>query len=272
MPTRLTAAHAAPFDLDVTAMPDGEFFTGERVCPPSRFVHRRNSWGSASLVLLLLGAGGIAIAKLPETWRTAIADEAQILAERAFAGSQPPPAQAPSPRAAKPEPLPQQDVAAAAGADAGTLVAEQPAQIKPEDAGSPQAATSEEAAPEPLAPPVADPADPLQKRALAAGLHPDVSRAVLARFSETDWRNAAYAVRTALTSPRDAGVTWPKNAVGNTAQFEVRFVRAAGDACRRYVVSVIKDRWSTTSPAMELCGDALPKREASHTSVNGRGG
>lgn len=269
MPTRHAAqTHIAPFDLDIAGISDGELFTGERVCAPSRPVRRRSSWGPAFLVLTILGAGGFAIAKLPEAWRTIVIDQASALAQWAFAPTEqaPPPSPPLQAAAATPEPLVQQDIAPAAGAEAGTLMSEHPSELNPENANSAQGDDS--AAPEPLAPPVADPADPLQKRALAAGLHPDLSRAVLARFSEADWRNAAYAVRTALAQTRDTEVRWPQAAVANTAQFEVRFVRAAGAACRRYVVSVIKDRWSTTAPAMELCGDALRKHQASQASAS----
>lgn len=272
MPTRLAApAHVAPFDLDFNDVPSRELVTGERVCPPSRQIRPRNSWGSAFFVLISMGAAGIGIAKLPDTVRASILDQAMVLAQSAFAPAEKPPPQPPLARAsaATPEPLSQQDVAPAAGAGAGTLVSEQPSLIESEDSTSAQAG---DGVPEPLAPPVADPADPLQKRALAAGLHPDLSRAVLARFSETDWHNAAFAVRSALVSVRDTQVTWPQAAIGNGAQFEVRFVRPAGAACRRYVVSVIRDRWSATAPAMELCGDALPKREAGRASASKRGG
>jgi hypothetical protein len=272
MPTRLNVpANAAPYDLEFTGTPYGELSTGEQVCPPSRNVCPRNSWGSAFLVLMILGVGGAGIAKLPDTWRASIIERAADVIQLAFAPSEqhPPPAQV---AAAMPEPLPQHDVLPAAGAEAGTLVSEQPSDVKSEDSVSAQEDPAGNAVPEPLDPPVADPAEPLQKRALAAGLHPDLSRAVLARFSETDWSNAAHAVRTALVSSRDAQVTWPKAATRDRAQFEVRFVRAASAACRRYVVSVILDRWSATASAMELCGDALPKREAGPSSTSKRGG
>jgi hypothetical protein len=58
----------------------------------------------------------------------------------------------------------------------------------------PAATTSEsEAAPgEPLPPPTIDESDPYQVRAAAVGLHPGLSRVLLARLSPTDYHNAAF--------------------------------------------------------------------------------
>ena len=118
------------------------------------------------------------------------------------------------------------------------------------------------ASPQPLPPPFADPTDPNQKRALAAGLHPDLSRALLARLSVADYSNAKTAIQTALAETSDDEVyTWPREATGKRAQFEVKFVAGSSAACRRYVVIVTKDRWSTTAPPIEKCGGELPKRK-----------
>ena len=45
--------------------------------------------------------------------------------------------------------------------------------------------------------------------------------------------------------------------------FEVRFVPGAAEDCRRYVVTVTKDRWSTTAPPMEKCGVSTPAASSS---------
>ena len=110
-------------------------------------------------------------------------------------------------------------------------------------------------APEPLTAPSADPADPNQKRALAAGLHPQLSRVLLARMSAADYRNAAHAVKIALAETPDSEVfVWPKQRKPEEALFNVRFVQGASVDCRRYVVSITKDGWLTTALPLETCG------------------
>jgi surface antigen len=98
-------------------------------------------------------------------------------------------------------------------------------------------------------------ADPYRKRAEAAGLHPDLSRVLLARLSATDYRNAAFAIEKAVkTVPDDGEFTWPRSRKTGAAVFNVHFVQGTGHDCRRYVVTVTKDRWSTTALPMEKCG------------------
>ena len=110
------------------------------------------------------------------------------------------------------------------------------------------------AAPPPLPKPVADPSDPYQKRALAVGLHPELSRVLLARLSTTDYKNAGVAIQTALAkTPDDAVFTWPRQPKGEQALFEVHFVAGSSPKCRRYVVTVTKDGWLTTAPPLENC-------------------
>ncbi len=97
--------------------------------------------------------------------------------------------------------------------------------------------------------------DPYRKRAEAVGLHPDLSRVLLARLTTVDYRNAAFAIQKAITTvPDDADFTWPRSRKSGTAVFNVHFVQGAGHDCRRYVVTVTKDRWSTTASPMEKCG------------------
>lgn len=101
----------------------------------------------------------------------------------------------------------------------------------------------------------AAPTDPYRKRAEAAGLHPDLSRVLLARLTATDYRNAAFAIEKAVkTVPDDGDFTWPRLRKSGVAVFNVHFVQGAGHDCRRYVVTVTKDRWSTTALPMEKCG------------------
>lgn len=104
-------------------------------------------------------------------------------------------------------------------------------------AALPPAATgSDEPPASPLPPPTADPADPYQMRAAAVGLHPDLSRVLLARLSPTDYRNAGIAIQTAVAETPDSAVfVWPRQRKPELALFQVRFVSGAAPGCRRYV-------------------------------------
>jgi hypothetical protein len=114
-----------------------------------------------------------------------------------------------------------------------------------------------------LPPPVVNPADPYQKRAVAVGLHPDLSRVLLRRMTSSDYRNAGYAIDNAVAKTADDGeFVWPRQRKPEEALFRVRFVRGAAPNCRRYVVTVTKDRWSTTAPAMERCGPEIAARRS----------
>ena len=114
---------------------------------------------------------------------------------------------------------------------------------------------TDEPAAAPLPPATVDPADPYQKQAEAVGLHPELSRVLLARLSPTDYRNAGIAIRTALAeTPDGSDFVWPRQRKPELALFKVRFVPGAPPGCRRYVVSVTKDGWLTTAPPMERCG------------------
>ncbi len=96
---------------------------------------------------------------------------------------------------------------------------------------------------------------PERKRAIEAGLGPDLPNVLLTRLSKADLKNAAYAIRTALSkTPDDASFSWPLKPSRNEALFEIRFVEGAAEGCRRYIVTVTKDRWSSTSAALEACG------------------
>ena len=107
----------------------------------------------------------------------------------------------------------------------------------------------------PLPPPTVDPSDPYQRRAEAVGLHPQLSRVLLARLTPADYRNAGIAIATAISQTPDHGVlVWPRQRTPEQALFQVRFVAGAAPGCRRYVVSVTKDGWLTTAPPMEKCG------------------
>jgi len=111
---------------------------------------------------------------------------------------------------------------------------------------------------EPLPPANPDPKDPYQVRASAAGLHPGLSRVLLTRMSDADYRNAGIAIQKALAEASDDEVfVWPRQRKPELALFKVHFVPGAAGSCRRYVVSVTKDGWLTTALPMEKCGSGL---------------
>lgn len=127
-------------------------------------------------------------------------------------------------------------------------------------------ATTEELAKEPVgttyaetAEPAEDPADksPVRKQAIAAGLGPDLPNVLLTRLSKGDLKNAEYAIKTAIAKTSDdAKFSWPLKPTQQQALFEVRFVAGAAQGCRRYIVTVTKDRWTSTSAALEKCNEA----------------
>ena len=99
------------------------------------------------------------------------------------------------------------------------------------------------------------PRDSIEARAESVGLHPGLSHAVLARFSSVDFRNAQKAIDTAIARTRDNGVfIWPRRREPSRALFRVHFVPGAGPDCRRYVVTVTMNGWTTTALPMEKCG------------------
>lgn len=248
-----------------------EFFTGERVCPP-HLVPRGSSWRRAWLVILTLGGSGWGWTQLPETAKAPIYEAvvpalstlvAQLASERALQPA-PAPEMAQTPASPHmPAPLDAQEIAPAPGAQAGTQISQDPAPAPVGDEGNAAAPSSEEAAggeesktavAERLPPPTVDPADRDAARALAAGLHPGLSRVLLKKLTAADYANARKAITSALAgTPDDGTYIWPREADRKHAQFEVRFVAGALKDCRRYVVTILKDRWSTTAGAMEKC-------------------
>ena len=116
---------------------------------------------------------------------------------------------------------------------------------------------------QPYAAPVPDALDRYGARARSVGLHPDLSRALLADLTNADYRNADTAVRKALSQTSDAAVVkWPRTREDGQALFEVRFVSGAAPGCRRYVVTVEKHKWLTTAPPLETC--TVVKRAGTH--------
>jgi hypothetical protein len=270
----LSAADQFDDDGDDEIVVDlGELHPGERIAPAGGLTRGQRILRRLLAGSLLVG-GAWTYANAPEPWKTWLSVEAgrlltmevprqpatisaasQDLSRQSASG-----ATATAPEPPPPAPIAEvTEVAAVPGADAGTLVAAEPAPIAPEPAvAAPADAASIK--PEPLPPPSVDESDPAQKRAAAAGLHPGISKAVLGRLSDTDFKNAALAIKTALAATADDAVFKIPEKVGGErlALFEVRFVEGAAPDCRRYVVVVTKDRWSTTAPPMEKCGVKAP--------------
>jgi hypothetical protein len=252
-------------DTDSDTAGDG-FFAGDQVCPPSSGASERVSY--TSLFLLLAFAVGCAFATDTDTrheWTSKIERMAASL--MAYEQQQP-------------SVLPAKEISAAdtpgsipLSATTGTTAAAAPvAQPLPEvkvsnapgDAGDGADGKSpgKSAISEAYAPPQPS-SDPLGKKAETAGLHPDLSRAVLSRLTATDYRNAAYAIDKALKTVRNDGeFTWPRTRKPGSAVFTVHFVQGAAHDCRRYVVTITKDRWTSTALPMERCGVKVAFRAA----------
>lgn len=239
-----------------------KLFSAERVGAPlpSRWMRllRRSFFAMG-----LLGAGYAAV-HAPEPWRVwasdKIASAFAVLEAPAKLPSGPPDAAKASSlaeqKSAPPPPLAQNDVTEAPAVAAPVVVAT-PApvpEVVSENSGEAGASNDEPAAPSALPPPIVNKADPLETRAVSAGLHPGLSRALLTKLTPDDFHNAQVAIQTALIETPDAQVfEFPSPRKTGQALFEVHFVPGAPADCRRYVVTVAKDRWLTTALPMEKC-------------------
>jgi len=263
VPARRLRASLADSDDDFDdGLAPQELYSGERVCPPPERFGGIGFLRGAMLTLLALG-GGWALISYQATWRPWLAAGLAAVAPLIDPqGTTQGPAPLEAAAAAAPAPLPPAITVAPPPPVAGDPV---PPQTQPPPAEAQSAVTTAaiettpaEAPAQPLPPPVFEPSDPYQKRAAAVGLHPQLSRVLLARLSPTDYRNAGVAIETAVAkTPDTATFVWPRQRTPELALFEVHFVPGAAPHCRRYVVTVTKDRWSTTAPPMEKCGAKL---------------
>lgn len=236
-----------------------ELFAGEPITPRRR---RGGTLLPATIVLLVLFGGGYAALETKATWQQWL--PADLDAWRALMT---PRAPAPAEQKASletppaPQPVVSRDVAEAPKVEAGVPVP--PAATTTLNAAAPDTNAEDEKAseekPAPLPPITVDQSDPHQKRAMAVGLHPGLSRVLLTRMSDADYRNAGIAIKKALAeTPFGEVLIWPRDSKGKDAVFEVKFVKSVSPDCRRYVVTVAKDRWSTTARPMEKCGLPAP--------------
>ena len=260
---RKHAPAASLYDAEDDDAEESLFYAGERICAPPP-----NARGSSMLpacLVLLVAIGGWALMRNSDGWRqwlsANITTASALMGYRApspvappVAPEQPPPSVGPAPRAESPPPQPPSESVAASKAVPPEPLITASIETAPADK-APSVA--------PLVPPKADLTDPYQRRASAVGLHPDLSRALLTRLSSADFRNAGVAIETAVAKTPDAGTfVWPPQRRPEQALFQVRFVPGAAPDCRRYVVTVTKDRWSTTALPMERCGAKLAARKS----------
>jgi hypothetical protein len=235
---------------------DDELVAGERIGVPVRSSRGRRFLRAVFTTSLVLGSAYV-VARDPATWW----QRAQWVGEKAgsllalMEAKGPVRAEVPS-QATPPklEPLavepPIRQAAVRAGVPVEAAPPAEPARAEPDAAAVPEV--------EPLPPPVVDPNDPYQRRAEAVGLHPGLSRVLLARLSAADYRNAEHAINTAIAKTADGSVfAWPRQRTPELALFKVHFVRGMTPECRRYVVTVTKDGWLTTALPMERCGPNL---------------
>jgi hypothetical protein len=239
-----------------------EFLPDERLGPP--LPRGRSTLPGLIVLLVLLGVGWALIGK-QTSWPEWLPPEVAALLSTVTERTEPvPPPRAPVATASARTELPPVAPAPAIERPAPPQ-AEQDTAMAPQEPAPPQAADDDETAAEPLPPPNVDPADPYQVRAAAVGLHPQLSRVLLAKLSATDYRNAGIAIERALAETPDSGAfVWPLQREPGLAIFRVHFVRGAAADCRRYVVTVAKDGWLTTAPPMERCGlqqPGKPRRE-----------
>jgi hypothetical protein len=212
------------------------------------------------LLLVMLLGGGWALIGEPATWPEWLLGKVAAISAAMERSSGPPQQAASAMTAARPPPAEPSSKPAAIEAPPVILQPPPPARpvatpSAPTAALPPAAAGADEPAAAPLEPPSVDPADIYQVRAMAAGLHPGLSRVLLARLSPDDYRNAGIAIQKAVAETPDSGVfVWPRQRKPELALFHVRFVPGAAPDCRRYVVTVTKDGWLTTALPMEKCG------------------
>jgi len=243
------------YDEDDLYPTEFELDAGERIGGPAKRANDVLAW-CMSLAIIAGGAwvmthdDGALLQRLPELAARVSSSISNLMpatgVQSDIATSRPlvlPPQQAAQP----PLPLPE-----------ATAVAEPPA-IKSEPVEPP--ASTETSASEAGSSP-----DAYRARAEAVGLNPDISRSLLMRFSARDFENARIAIERAVAKTPDGGVfVWPRQRKPKDALFEVKFVEGAGPNCRRYVVTVTMDNWTTTAPPMEKCG--VPK-VATQTAVS----
>lgn len=267
--TRFDRGASASFAFEAA----DEFYPGEPISTPPR----PHSRARRAVTLLALAGGAWGLIQTYEIWHPWSKAgleliTAEIQRRSAAANSSPAEASSPRPSTEPLEPLSTiRDVAAIPGATPAPPGAEPVILPPPESNGSnteshtatAEASVEKPAAAAPLPPPQIDPLDPYQKRAAAVGLHPQVSRVLLSSMSDADYRNAKLAISKALAEASDTEkFIWPRQPAAKLAVFQVHFVSGDRSDCRRYIVTVVKNGWTTTAPPMEKCGSPRHRADA----------
>lgn len=255
--SRAPVADDSDFDEDAYAF---EFEPGERICPPRS--HGGSSMPGAILIIVLMIGVGWGLVYAPAEWLGSFGERVAAVAALFRTTPNSAVTSDPSTIATADAVIPTAPMPEAQVADAPPVSGEAVPNAPPTEAGKAVETGSIDPAPTeaaaPLPPPRVDPGDPYQKRAVAVGLHPDLSRVLLRRMTATDYRNAGYAIDTAIAKTGDeSDFIWPRQRKPEQALFRVHFVRGAAATCRRYVVTVTKDGWTTTAPPMERCGSKV---------------
>jgi len=278
--------YAQNYDAAFVPEADSPFYPGEPIGAPPR--RRGSSMGRAFLVIVAMAGCGWGLLKTEAMWRPWLtARVGDVMAEIERTRSRTVVSPAPGDWAtqgtqqpAQLDPLSTTNLALAPEPASGSPVATEEKHattrlsddataqsVRPGsdfDDASTRAAPTEEAEAAPLPQPKVDPADPYQKRALAVGLHPELSRVLLSRMSDADYRNAGIAISKAVAEAADTDkFVWPRQRPPKLALFEVHFVAGAAPDCRRYIVTVTMNGWSTTAQPMEKCGIKRPNRKSS---------
>jgi surface antigen len=260
----LAAARASEDDRDHSAV----FYPGERIgAPPPNgtLIALKRLMGMTALAAAMWGGWATR-----DTWLPALESARQLVRSAEPSKSAPPEqvAAAPAPPLSSGKDVAEVPGSATnpLGSPAATATsAKSPVETAstPTDGETSAAEPSNPPAPSPLPAPEVDVKDRKQKRAAAIGLHPGVSAVLLSSMSDADYRNAAQAIRKALAEAADTEkFIWPSKGNTKLARFQVHFVPSSGPDCRRYVVTVVKNGWTTTAPPMEKCGIPKPNRRA----------
>ncbi len=260
--TSITTTHAAAVevaDFAVTGL-DASERIGQAIDRPRSRRARR------FLVLTGLACGGAATYADPSIWPRLWSVTAPVAGALVEATRQPPtatvqPSQATEPAQAAATATPSAPPASTAREPEQAAASEPVTMAMPAPPMIPAAPKTARQA-EPAKPaggayaaPKETPIDPLVKRAAAAGLHPDLSLALMKRLSEADFATAKTAIDRALKETGDTEtLIWPQKAAKGATRFRVSFVPGAPDGCRRYVVEIAKDGWQTTALPVETCG------------------
>ena len=229
---RKHAPATSQFEFDDDDAPESPFYAGERICAPSP--NMRGSSMLPACLVLLVAIGGWTVVRNPEAWKPWLAANITTAATlmdyrappQAPEAPEQPPSVGPAPHAESPTAPPHP-----ASEDVATNTAVPP---EPLVTATIETAPADKApAVAPLPPPQADLSDPYQRRASAVGLHPGLSRALLARLSTADYRNAGVAIDTAVAKTAETDTfVWPRQRRPELALFQVRFVPGAAPDCR----------------------------------------